>query len=115
MPCRKRFNSDEEYAEWYRKYRDKNRKKMRMYNRQYNKKWREENGYHNEYKWKSNHKTEHNVHQRLKIAVKKKKIIKTECINCGSNENIVGHHEDYNKPFDVLWLCKVCHYQLHCG
>lgn len=34
----------------------------------------------------------------------------TECSKCGKKETkIQGHHTDYTKPFDVIWLCTVCH------
>jgi hypothetical protein len=43
-------------------------------------------------------------------AIKKGKIIKpTHCSKCGKAGKIEGHHEDYSKPLEVIWLCKACH------
>ena len=31
------------------------------------------------------------------------------CQRCGGNVATEAHHEDYAKPLEIQWLCKVCH------
>lgn len=33
----------------------------------------------------------------------------TYCYECGKNCTPDAHHEDYSKPFEVTWLCRLCH------
>lgn len=35
------------------------------------------------------------------------------CSSCGQRCECDGHHTDYNKPFDIIWLCRKCHNTLH--
>jgi len=38
------------------------------------------------------------------------------CQHCGNiPKKLHGHHEDYSKPFDVIWLCFSCHRHEHKG
>lgn len=32
------------------------------------------------------------------------------CSACGVECKPDGHHHDYSKPLDVIWLCRPCHY-----
>ena len=35
------------------------------------------------------------------------------CEACDSIDDIEMHHDDYDKPLVVRWLCKSCHDELH--
>lgn len=35
------------------------------------------------------------------------------CEICGTTENLQRHHPDYNKPKEVIILCKNCHEKVH--
>jgi ribosomal protein S27AE len=34
------------------------------------------------------------------------------CQKCGDS-NSEAHHQDYTKPFSIIWLCKSCHQYAH--
>ena len=38
---------------------------------------------------------------------------KKPCEWCGVTDKTEGHHEDYGKPLEVVWLCKPCHGKRH--
>lgn len=52
------------------------------------------------------------AHIAVSNAVKKGILVKTPCVCCGE-QRVEGHHPDYSRPLDVVWLCAACHRQLH--
>jgi len=46
-------------------------------------------------------------------AVRDGRLQKLPCKNCGSKKRVHGHHDDYSKPLDVIWLCPRCHKEYH--
>ena len=60
------------------------------------------------------HHRRHHARVELGNATRQGKITKSgKCSVCGSAEEIQGHHEDYSKPLDVVWLCRDCHAKAH--
>ena len=57
----------------------------------------------------------------LRDAISRGEVIRPlTCENCGNGgvgrdgrSTIQGHHDDYNSPLDVKWLCTTCHAAMH--
>jgi hypothetical protein len=51
----------------------------------------------------------------VKKALKKGTLNKSDsCEECGDRWcRIQAHHEDYDKPLEVIWLCPSCHVRKH--
>ena len=64
---------------------------------------------------------EHNAARRLvyiafQNAVRTGMLKRPEtCSDCGGQGKVDGHHEDYSKPLNVVWLCTKCHGRRHSG
>jgi hypothetical protein len=52
------------------------------------------------------------AHSSVARAIRRGELIRQPCCRCGS-EKTVAHHEDYEKPLEVVWLCQPCHKQRH--
>jgi hypothetical protein len=64
-------------------------------------------------KWVKNNPEKRNAQTQLSNAVRDGRVKKQPCCICKSTRRIHGHHEDYSKPFDVVWLCPKHHIQWH--
>ena len=57
------------------------------------------------------------VYNIFRKAVEDGKVVPTDaCFDCGhdfSENQREGHHEDYSRPLDVVWLCSLCHGARH--
>lgn len=52
--------------------------------------------------------------QMLGNAVRDGRITKpTHCEGCSEEKSLEGHHRDYYKPLEVVWLCRKCHAGVH--
>ena len=53
------------------------------------------------------------AHATIRRAVVKGKLKKLSCAICKLVGNSHGHHSDYSKPLEVIWLCPLHHKQIH--
>lgn len=54
------------------------------------------------------------IYKQVEYAVRTGTLVKPDvCSRCDETESIEGHHEDYSKPLEVIWLCKACHMKAH--
>jgi hypothetical protein len=49
------------------------------------------------------------------MAIKEGRLARPDqCSSCGVvGQKVIPHHENYQKPLDVVWLCENCHAKLH--
>lgn len=63
-------------------------------------------------RWESKNKIKRRTHEKVKNALRTGKLIKKPCKIC-KNEKVDGHHPNYNKPLEVIWLCRKHHKEEH--
>ena len=72
---------------------------------------RQETGYLASYRNKNAKK--YQATNMVNNAIRDKKLIKLCCEVCQTSEAVHGHHDDYDKPLEVRWLCAAHHHQWH--
>jgi hypothetical protein len=63
--------------------------------------------------WIKRNPKKRSAHTWLGNAVRDGKITKKPCEICGATYRIHGHHDDYDKIYDVRWLCAQHHTDWH--
>ena len=62
--------------------------------------------------WRAEDKKRSIAHNAVSRAIRNGSLFRLPCIRCGEKKS-VAHHEDYDKPLEVMWLCQSCHKQRH--
>ena len=61
--------------------------------------------------WRENNrekiKAHRAVNKNIKLGLLERKIT---CDRCGNKGKLEAHHDDYNKPLEIVFLCRPCHY-----
>ena len=83
----------------YDRARGKNPERIKL-NTEINRAWRQEDG------------RRTRAHSAVSNAIRRGLLVRLPCVRCG-DEKSLAHHEDYDKPLDVMWLCQPCHKQRH--
>jgi hypothetical protein len=56
-------------------------------------------------------KKKSNAGAQARVAVRRRMLQKKPCRNCGADAEM--HHEDYDRPLKVDFLCRKCHLERH--
>ena len=62
--------------------------------------------------WRNQDKRRSKCHNAVARAIRSGELVRSPCIRCG-DVNSLAHHEDYDKPLEVIWFCQPCHKQRH--
>lgn len=63
--------------------------------------------------WREKYPKKYFAHNCINNAVRHGHMKPSPCCICGTKENIVGHHDDYDRPYEVRWMCQAHHSQWH--
>lgn len=63
--------------------------------------------------WRKQHPDAYRAQNAVNNAVRDHRLKKDPCSICGTSKDVHGHHKDYAKPLDVIWLCAKCHHRVH--
>lgn len=117
IECKKKdaINTRNKRIEYYREfdskryYENEHRRKPMNY-----KKFTQEHKNKTLIKWRKNNPLKYKAHRIVQSELKKGKITKPSlCYCCAEDKKLLAHHEDYNFPLFIHWVCASCHSAIH--
>lgn len=114
-PCRKIYNTSKEVREKNKIQQEKNKEKYKETAKRYNqsKRGREVRRKASKKYWDANSK-KNSARKKVRTALRNGSMVRpNKCSMCGKQCKPEAHHEDYNKPLDIIWVCKSCHTNIH--
>lgn len=66
----------------------------------------------NNLQWKANNPLKRKAQQMVSNAIRAKKLVRKNCLICDKAKTH-GHHDNYAKPLQIMWLCPVHHFYRH--
>lgn len=63
-------------------------------------------------RWRAEDTRRYAAHSAVAVAKKNGSLIQQPCCVCG-NARTEAHHEDYDKPLEVVWYCSIHHKERH--
>lgn len=105
----KYYKNREKMQERNRKWKKEHKEDVKKYNHCYLEKNREVI-----YKRRNKYVAEKTGYAVAKVeeAIRSGKMVRLSCEICGE-EKAEAHHDNYNNPLEVRWLCKKCHTEWH--
>ncbi|MBL0935530.1 MAG: hypothetical protein IBJ07_12370 [Rhizobiaceae bacterium] len=67
-------------------------------------------------RWRNENPSRYRAHVAVGKALARGELVKQPCEVCGTTHGrIDAHHDNYDEPLAVRWLCRLHHVQLHKG
>jgi hypothetical protein len=64
--------------------------------------------------YEQNNKEKISAQRKVRAAVNSGRLVRSlRCEICNKETKTHGHHEDYKKPLEVIWMCSKCHLYHH--
>lgn len=63
-------------------------------------------------RWRAEDERRQKCHAAVAKAIRNGDLVQSPCSRCGEEKSL-AHHESYERPVDVVWLCYACHKVRH--